>query len=148
MAILENKYMEYDYDRHEYYITMDAITNEVPYSDDEIKRRVKNIERYLKRYSRRIYQHIYYSNKNSARQFLHYKIYRNEDFERQSIQDAIIEYVMGALEDGMDLNLYLDQTKNDLPNTVEIYLRNSRLLRVGSIVGDMDDLDEVYGTDY
>lgn len=146
--IIENEYMEYDYDRHEYYITMDAILKEVPYGDDEIKRRVKNIDRYLKRYSRRIYQHIYYSNKNSARQFLHYKIYLNQDFERQSIQDAIIEYVMGALEDGMDLNLYLDQTKNDLPNTVEIYLRNSRLLRVGSILNDMNDLDEVYGTDY
>ena len=55
---------------------------------------------------------------------------------------------MGALESGMDLNLYLEDTKSDLPDTVEIILRNAGLLRVGSVIDDMNDLEEVFGTDY
>jgi hypothetical protein len=148
MAILENDYMKYDYDRHEYYITEELIANEIPYEDDEIKRRVDNLIKLLPRYSRRIYQHIYYSNQNSARQFIHYKIYKNEFFERQAIQDAIVEYVMGALESGMDLNLYEQETKSDMPSSVEYTLRNAKLLRVGAVLVDFDYLDEVYGTDY
>ena len=148
MAIVENEYMKYDYDRHEYYITKQLLISEIPYSDDEIKKRIKNIDKYLKRYSRRIYQHIDYSNRRSVKQFIRYKIYLNQEFERQAIQDTIVEYVMGALESGMDLNLYIEDTKSDLPDTVEIILRNAGLLRVGTVINDMDDLDEIYGTDY
>ena len=125
--ITEDNYMGYDYTRHEYFIKKEALVNLLPYEESEIDDMLPKVEKHLKRYSQRIYQLIYSKNTGVNRHHLHFRIFKNLHGERQAIQDAILEYVMGAVESGMDLNQYQDKQMNDVPHTAVGYLRNALL---------------------
>lgn len=135
--IIENTFMKYDYDRHEYYITKEAIVNELPYEESEIDDMLPKVEQHLKRFSRRMYQFLYFKNTAANRQHIHFRIYNNLNGERQALQDAILEYVMGAIESGMDLNQYQDEQMNDVPHTAVDYLRNASLLNRPRYIGTL-----------
>ena len=71
-------------------------------------------------------------------------IYENLDNERQALYDAMLEYVMGALESGMDLNAYQQETKKEAPETVMDELRIGNLLNHGEIELYPDDYEDDY----
>ena len=144
MAIEETDYFKYDYNRHEYYITIDGVLNDLPYQDAELNARINNLAGWLKRFSRAVYRIIYKNNIQSQRQHIQFMIYENLDNERQALYDAMLEYVMGALESGMDLNAYQQETKKEAPETVMDELRIGNLLNHGEIELYPDDYEDDY----
>ncbi len=128
--IIENNYMGYDYERHEYYLKKEAIVNLLPLEESEVDDMLPKVEKNLRRFSQRIYQYIYSRNTTANRQHVHFKVYMNLQGERQAIQDAMLEYVMGAVESGMDLNRYQDEQMSDMPYSAVEYLRNAKLFNL------------------
>lgn len=141
--ITSDKYFKYDYDRHEYYLTIEGALDNVTYTEVELTQVLKtgDLSKTLKLASRRLYRGIY--SKNYNRQVMQYKIYLNVNNERESLLEAIVEYIKGAYESGMDLNTYMGEG-NDLPQSV-YELIGQNLLYQGQI--SVIDIPE-YGSDY
>ena len=125
--IVEDNYMGYDYYRHEYYLKKEAVVNLLTLEESEIDDMLPKVEKHLKRFSQRVYQYVYSQNTGANRQHIHFRIFKDLNGERQALLDAMLEYVMGAVQSGMDLNTYQDEQLNDMPNTAVAYLRNASL---------------------
>jgi len=122
----------YDFDREEYYITINAVTNLTEYSEDEFKRIFKTPEKSLISMSKAVYRLIWNAytglDKNVHIEFMKKRIYLNQHGERDSIINAILEMVKGAIESGMDLNAYTDKGGNNYPSTVIDCLNEANLI--------------------
>jgi hypothetical protein len=138
MAIVENEYLKYDKETHQYTITEDAVIKFLPYSQDELARRVKNWGKWIPRWSSKVYDHIHATNKPNTLDKLHYKIFLNLENEVNGIMMAMIEYVFEVMENQVDLD-------GKMPNSVLIKLSNSNVLYQGGL---NFDYDEEYGVDF
>ena len=139
MALVENNYLKYDKNTHEYSITPEAVLNFLPYEDDELNKRVKNWKKYLLRWSNKIYSEVIYpTNQPDQREKLHYKIFLNIENEVNSIMDAMIEYVYEIMENEVDLD-------GLIPETVKVKLSNGNVLYQGYL---NFEYNETYGTDF
>lgn len=139
MALVENKYLKYDKNTHEYSITPEAVLNFLPYEDDELDKRVKNWKKYLPRWSSKIYSDVIYpTNEPDQRDKLHYKIFLNIENEVNAIMNAMIEYVFEIMENEVDLD-------GIIPETVKVKLSNGNVLYQGCL---NFEYTEKYGTDF
>lgn len=135
--IVEDKYMGYDYERHEYYLKEQAIIDLTPLEDAEIKRSFSKLSQTLKLFSQRIYAYIYSKNSSLNRTHVQFKIYKNSQGERQAILDAILQYILGAFHGDKDLNPYYDE-KNDVPPTVYDILKSVKLFNLPKFIGEYE----------
>lgn len=125
----------------ELFIEYEDIHNEIPMEDAEIKENIPYIALYLKRWSSILWQHIYYNNSSSTKQqwYLRYKTFLDQEGEQKAIKNAIIEMTMGALTSDMHLNAYTDKVTKTMPETVNMYLRAGKLIRIGRYIGEVED---------
>ena len=130
--ITQNTMVKYDLIKEEYYITINAMTNMTEYTEDEIKRVFKNADKSLVILSQAVYRLIWNAymgiDKYIHIEFMKKKIYLNQHGEREAIINAIVEMAKGAIESGMDLNVYTDNGKSKYPETVYDYLDQANLL--------------------
>jgi hypothetical protein len=130
--ITQNTIAKYDFTRHEYYITINAVTNLTEYSEDEFKRIFKSPEKSLISMSKAVYRLIWNAyiglDKNIHIEFMRKRIYLNQHGERDAIINAILEMVKGAIESGMDLNIYTEKGGSIYPLTVMEYLNEANLI--------------------
>jgi hypothetical protein len=66
--------------------------------------------------------------KNIHIEFMRKRIYLNQHGERDAIINAILEMVKGAIESGMDLNIYTEKGGSIYPLTVMEYLNEANLI--------------------
>jgi len=138
VAIVENKYLEYDKKIHQYKITPEAVINFLPYEDDELNRRVKNWKKWIPRWCGKVYDVIYTTNQPHTRDNLHYKIYINGENEVEEIMMAMVEYVYEIMENSVDLD-------DKMPESVMRKLSNGNVLYQGSL---NFTYDIEYGVDF
>jgi hypothetical protein len=144
--ITTDNYLDYDYDRHEYYLTTNGLIEYMLYDEADLAGVLgENLEKICKFATRRIYREIYQTNYN--RQMLQYKVYLNQENERQSILEASVEYLKGAYESGMDINAYTNG-ESDLPRSVHNLIGQNLLYQGKVDTTYLNYLDEVYGADY
>lgn len=136
--IVEDNYMGYDFYRHEYYLKKEAVVNLLPLEESEVDDMLPKVEKHLRRFSQRVYQYVYSRNTNANRQHIHFRIFKDLNGERQALLDAMLEYVMGAVQSGMDLNAYQDDQMSDVPHTAVSYLRNAALFNRPRYIGKLE----------
>lgn len=114
-------------------IEYNDILGEIPKDDAEIKEMIPQIEIFLIRWNKLLWQHIYSQSTNDANQkkYIKYKTHLNIEGEQSAFRNAIIEIVMGALVSDMHLNAYTDKISKTMPETVNQFLRNGRLIQIG-----------------
>lgn len=140
--IQTDEYFDYDYNRHEYYLKPEGLIKNTLYSQSDLIAILgADLDKVCKFASQRIYREAYQTNYN--RQAIQYKIYINAEDERQTLYEAIIEYLKGALESGMDMRVYTTG-ENDLPRSVH-NLIGKNLLYQGQI---QTEFVKTYGGDY
>lgn len=138
--LLSNEDVSYSKETHEYSLTETGVLSKLPYSDDELSRRVNDWKKWLPRWNRKVYDIIYATNQPDARKELHYKIFLNMENEANAIIDAIVEYIFEVMENGVDLD-------GVMPESVKRILFNGNVTYQGYLSFEYDD-DHVYGTDY
>ena len=144
--LVNSKYMKYDLEEEEYYITIDGVINYTNYSSDDLGARGINAQ-VLKEISHSIYRLIYSARRKQGKfthkKYMRRKIYDNTQEEVKQLRHAMIEATKGALESGMDFNAYIDNPKDNLPYTVIDELRQADLID-STEKRDNDDLDITY----
>ena len=140
MAIItDNKHIQYDLKTHQYCFTPEAVLNFLPYSDDELARRVKNYKDWISFWGRNMYDFILSTNMPKMKKYIEYKIFLNIENEVQAIIDASVKYVFEVMENEVDIS-------GIMPESVKRILSNANLLYQGYFDIEIDDV--VYGVDY
>jgi len=148
MALVRSKYIKYDMDIQEYYITLEALTNLTGYTSDDIALAFgEKVNINLKNISHSVYRLIYNwrrspKGKYAHKKYMRKKIYENIQEEVIALRNAMIEMAKGAIESGMDLNAYINDPKETYPPTVISELKSANLL--DSSHKDENDLDISY----
>ena len=110
MAILEDEYMKYDFEGHYYYLTEAAIGNFVINGEDVVTD-WNRPERRLKTQGRLLHMQYINSGYNGEREryrhrdFIEYRVFKNEYGERQAIFDSLINFVEVADLNDIDLDV-------------------------------------------
>jgi hypothetical protein len=139
MAIVTtNDYIKYNISRHEYVLQDKAVINELPYSDADLNRRVKEWKGWLPKWSKNVMNFIYSTNQPSMRKYVQHQIYKNLHNEVDILIDAMIEYVFEVMESEVDL-------ENEMPMSVKKILSNGNLLYQGTYCYE---IEESYGVDF
>lgn len=124
--------MEFNETMNEYYITIDDITNNTPYSSDDLNGVFGEVKMTLKNISHAVYRlmYSYYNgmNPHTHKTFIQRKIGYDMMDEQTQFKLACIEAVKGAVESGMDLNAYTNEPKDTFPSTVYDELRIAKML--------------------
>lgn len=147
--IAQTKDMQYDFDKEEYFLTADGITNNTDYTSAEIGLILKpNTPKWI---SQAVYRLIYDAfpgfEKYAHIRCMKRLIYDDEYGERKALFEAFVEMAKGAIESGMDLNPYTNnQTKPWYPPTVISCLKKANLINPYR-KEDSDEFDIVYTAD-
>jgi hypothetical protein len=122
-----------DNELNEYYIEKKDILDNTMYSEYELGRIFgDDLKKVFKLMSQDIYTLIYNAYRGPYMsdhiEYMQKKIEDNSNREQYQLKRAMIEYVKGAVESGMDLSEYLDQPKDKYPRTVIRELRVAMLI--------------------
>ena len=143
--IKETEKLKYDYDDQQYYITPQAIINELPVSDDELKENFGDTDndqmKEIRTLCRRLYNYMFAHNYPENHNYIKWRIYKNNFNERYFLKEAMKSFVYGALESGMDLNEYHSTTDQPLPNECLNNLKNANLMGLPMYKGKVPEGD-------